>query len=147
MSISIHTYLLRDIGMGEPIHTKAHGWTIQVWYSSTYILFIGKKWKKMLSIQRLCVFYVFLIVWVCQIKIYSCMPELINISDLTHRIWNPTIVSPVKMEYGWNFSISGLKKMVKSGLKKYFWNSSMRSPCHFYYWICTFDQNSSILWG
>ena len=30
---------------------------------------------------------------------------------------NPTIVSPVKMEYGWNFSISNLKMMVKSGLE------------------------------
>ena len=27
---------------------------------------------------------------------------------------------PVKMEYGWNFSISGLKMMVKSGLEKIF---------------------------
>ena len=33
---------------------------------------------------------------------------------------NPTIVSPVKMEYEWNFSISGLKMMVKSGLEKIF---------------------------
>ena len=33
---------------------------------------------------------------------------------------NPTIESPVKMEYGWNFSISGLKMMVKSGLEKIF---------------------------
>ena len=33
---------------------------------------------------------------------------------------NPTIVSPVKMEYGWNFSISGLKMMVKSSLEKIF---------------------------
>ena len=33
---------------------------------------------------------------------------------------NPTIVSPVKMEYGWNFNISGLKMMVKSGLEKIF---------------------------
>ena len=31
---------------------------------------------------------------------------------------NLTIVYPVKMEYGWNFSISGLKMMVKSGLEK-----------------------------
>ena len=23
-----------------------------------------------------------------------------------------------------------------------FGNSSMRTPCHFYYWICTFDQNN-----
>ena len=33
---------------------------------------------------------------------------------------NSTIVSPVKMEYGWNFSISGLKMMVKSGLENIF---------------------------
>ena len=33
---------------------------------------------------------------------------------------NRTIFSPVKMKYGWNFSISGLKIMVKSGLKKIF---------------------------
>ena len=32
---------------------------------------------------------------------------------------NPTIVSPVKMEYGWNFSMSGLK-VVKSGLEELF---------------------------
>ena len=33
---------------------------------------------------------------------------------------NLTIVSLVKMEYGGNFSISGLKMMVKSGLEKIF---------------------------
>ena len=38
----------------------------------------------------------------------------------TQNMTNPTIVSPVKMEYGWNFSISGLKMMVKSGLEKVF---------------------------
>ena len=42
--------------------------------------------------------------------------DLINTQNMT----NPTIVSPVKMEYGWNFSISGLKMMVKSGLEKIF---------------------------
>ena len=31
---------------------------------------------------------------------------------------NPTIVSSVKMEDGWNFSISGLKMMVESSLEK-----------------------------
>ena len=41
---------------------------------------------------------------------------------------NPTIVCLVKMKYGWNFRISGLKMTVKSGLIKYFWNSSMRLP-------------------
>ena len=38
----------------------------------------------------------------------------------TQYMTYPTIVSPVKMEYGWNFSISGLKMMVKSGLEKIF---------------------------
>ena len=33
---------------------------------------------------------------------------------------NPTIVSPVKIEYGWNLSISGLKMIVKSGLEEIF---------------------------
>ena len=33
---------------------------------------------------------------------------------------NPTIVNPGKMEYGQNFSISGLKMMVKSSLEKVF---------------------------
>ena len=42
--------------------------------------------------------------------------KLINTQNMT----NPTIVSPAKMEYGWNFSISGLKMMVKSGLEKIF---------------------------
>ena len=38
----------------------------------------------------------------------------------TQYMTNPTIVYPVKMENGWNFSISGLKMMVKSGLEKIF---------------------------
>ena len=33
---------------------------------------------------------------------------------------NSTLVSPVKMEYGWDFSISGLKMMMKSVLGKIF---------------------------
>ena len=33
---------------------------------------------------------------------------------------NSTLVSRAKMEYGWNFSISGLKMMMKSGLGKIF---------------------------
>ena len=46
----------------------------------------------------------------------------------TQNMTNPTIESPVKMEYERNFSISGVKMMMKSGLGK----------------ICTFDQNSVI---
>ena len=38
----------------------------------------------------------------------------------TQFMTNSTLVSPVKMEYGWNFSISGLKMMMKSGLGKIF---------------------------
>ena len=32
----------------------------------------------------------------------------------TQYMTNSTLVSPVKMEYGWNFSIFGLKMMIKS---------------------------------
>ena len=38
----------------------------------------------------------------------------------TQFMTNLTIVYPVKMEYGLSFSISGLKRMVKSGLEKIF---------------------------
>ena len=38
----------------------------------------------------------------------------------TQYMTNSTLVSPVKMEYGWNFSIFGLKIMMKSGLGKIF---------------------------
>ena len=38
----------------------------------------------------------------------------------TQYMTNSTLVSPVKMKYGWNFSISGLKMMMKSGLRKIF---------------------------
>ena len=31
---------------------------------------------------------------------------------------NPVIVYPVKMEYGWNFTITGLKMMLNTGLEK-----------------------------
>ena len=43
-----------------------------------------------------------------------------NVLINTQYMTNPTIVSLVKMEYGWNFSISGLKLMVKSGLEEIF---------------------------
>ena len=46
------------------------------------------------------------------------LPNLLHLN--TQNMTNQTIVSPVKMEYGWNFSISGLKMMVKSGLEKIF---------------------------
>ena len=38
----------------------------------------------------------------------------------TQFMTNLTIVYMVKMEYGWNFSISGLKMMVKSGPEEIF---------------------------
>ena len=62
----------------------------------------------------------------------------------TQYMTKSTIVSPVKMEYGWNFSISGLKMMVKCVLEKYFWSSSVRLPCHFYYWILIKSTSSVI---
>ena len=38
----------------------------------------------------------------------------------TQYMTNPTIVYLIKMEYGWDFSISGLKIIVKIGLEKLF---------------------------
>ena len=46
----------------------------------------------------------------------------------TQYMTNLTIVYPVKMEHGWNFNISGLNMMMKSGPEKCFWNSSMCKP-------------------
>ena len=56
---------------------------------------------------------------------------------------NPTIVYPVKMEYGWNFSISGLKMMVKSGLEKIFLKF-LHVQAIFYYieWIYLIEKRS-----
>ena len=57
---------------------------------------------------------------------YCCVEyfvdKILSKSDFlnTRFMTNPTIVSPVKMEYGWNFSISGQKMMVKSGLEEIF---------------------------
>ena len=62
----------------------------------------------------------------------------------TQYMTNSTIVSRVKMEYGWNFSISGLKMMMKSGLEKIFLKFLHVLTMSFHYWICTFDQNSVI---
>ena len=42
------------------------------------------------------------------------------VAFITQYMTNSTLVSLVKMEYGWNFSISGLKMMMKSGLRKFF---------------------------
>ena len=99
---------------------------------------------KWVSTYRYCnwVGYFGLVSYFCVLHfqaVYSC-GQPFNTQYMT----NSTLVSPVKMEYGWNFSISGIKMMVKSGLKNIFLNSSMPSPCYIYYWICTFDQNSVI---
>ena len=53
---------------------------------------------------------------------------------------------PVKIEYVTRKNIFGLEMMVKSGIEKIFLK---RTPCHFYHWICTFFQNTSLpfLWG
>ena len=49
-------------------------------------------------------------------KFITCFSRILNTLYMT----NSTLVSPVKVEYEWNFSISGLKMMVKSGLGKIF---------------------------
>ena len=54
---------------------------------------------------------------------------------------NSTLVSPVKMEYWWNFNISGLKMKVKRGLEEIFWNSSMCLPFSIK-WIYLIERRS-----
>ena len=54
---------------------------------------------------------------------------------------NSTLVSPVKMEYGWNFSISGLKMMMKSGLGKIFLKFLHVLTMSFL--LLNFDQNGT----
>ena len=57
---------------------------------------------------------------VCVSCTLALVPLPINICFMlnTHYMTNPTSVYPVKIEYGWNFCISGLKMMMKSGLRK-----------------------------
>ena len=53
--------------------------------------------------------------------LYKCLFSVLKRTKnklKTQNMTNPTIIFLVKMEYGWNFSISGLKMMVKSGLEK-----------------------------
>ena len=50
----------------------------------------------------------------------TCLSKLSFRNLNTQNRTNSTIVSPVKMEYRWNFSISGLKMLVKSGLEEIF---------------------------
>ena len=45
---------------------------------------------------------------------------------------NLTLVSSVKMEYGWDFSISGLKIIVKIGLEKLFLKFFFHAQAIFY---------------
>ena len=61
--------------------------------------------------------------------ICNCQTNWIN----TQYMRNPTIVSPFKMEYGWNFSISGLKMM-----DQYYKNLYLGPPRS--------NSNSSDLW-
>ena len=68
------------------------------------------------SLDRLSSMYVVYKGIVKALGMKTCVQDVCNTQNMT----NPTIVSPVKMEYGWNFSISGLKMMVKSGLEKIF---------------------------
>ena len=50
--------------------------------------------------------------------VYVSYNYVIHKKIITQYMANPTIVYMVKMEYGWNFSISGLK--MKSGLEEIF---------------------------
>jgi hypothetical protein len=65
--------------------------------------------------------------WGCELRFYykPCLPLLFQPASIcslinTQYMTNSTLVSPAKMEYGWNFSISGLKMIMKSGLGKIF---------------------------
>ena len=67
-------------------------------------------------------------------KMFMCLVEVISLWGfflcahhvrylvMINRLYttNSTLLSPVKMEYGSNFSISGLKMMMNSGLGKIF---------------------------
>ena len=67
------------------------------------------------AIQKKCCLW---LVEFILIKIFGKQKDKSTLN--TQYVTNPTIVCPVKMEYGWNFSISGLKMMVKSSLRKMF---------------------------
>ena len=54
----------------------------------------------------------------CRLGFFFALPIIQSFN--TRYMTNSTLVSLVKMEYGWNFSISGLKMMMKSGLGKIF---------------------------
>ena len=49
---------------------------------------------------------------------FGKLTKYFNTDLNTLYMTNSTLMSPVKMEYGWNFSVSGLKMMMKSGLGK-----------------------------
>ena len=70
-------------------------------------------------------------------------------SITTQYMINPTIVYLVKMEYGWNFSISGLRMMVKSGLEKIYFEIP---PCAKLFFLlhknaqnCNYSNNNDLL--
>jgi hypothetical protein len=59
----------------------------------------------------------------------------------TQYMTNSTLVSPAKMEYGWNFSISGLKMMMKSGLGKTFLKFLL---LNLYFWSKFSNKNNMV---
>ena len=66
---------------------------------------------------------------------------------LTPNMW---AIRPSLARSKWNMDkICGLKFHFSyvDMPQDFFGNSSIRTPSHFYYWICTFDQNSSFIWG
>ena len=59
----------------------------------------------------------------------------------TQYMTNSTLVCPVKIEYVTNNNIFGLKMMMKSGLEKNIWNSSMLKPFSIK-WIYLIEKRS-----
>ena len=67
----------------------------------------------------------------------------------TQYMTNSTLVSPVKMEYGWNFSISGIKMMTKSGPGKIFLKflhalTMLFLLLNFYFWSKFSNKNDMV---
>ena len=82
---------------------------------------------------------------------YTCHnnPSLIWTCFNTQYMTNSTLVSPVKMEYGWNFSISGLKTLMKSGLGKIFVKFlHVLTILFLYFWSKFSNKNDTVsVWG
>ena len=94
------------------LHLRTAWWfaTVAWWTRRPILIHLSgwNSWKSSLWEKNWCV------------KTDIIMSSIWWVSVNTKNMTNPSNVSPVKMEYGWNFSISGLKMMVKSCLEKIF---------------------------